>query len=410
MARQADLLSVEEARAHILERVRRLDAEDVPLAECQGRALSRAVHSTLQIPPFANSSMDGFAVRSADTGAAASTRPVQLTVVHHIAAGSGQAPAIQSGESARIMTGAPLPSGADAVAPFEDVSESEGQVSLRAPVRQGACVRPAGQDMVEGQEVLPAGAVLQSPQIGLLAALGRDRVSVTRKPRVAILSTGDELVEPGARLRPGQIYNSNSPMLSAAVAEAGGLPFTLPAARDDPAAIASALEHASGADLLLTSGGASVGDFDYVKQVVGAGGELSFWRVRVRPGKPLLFGTLAGIPTIGLPGNPTSALVTFELFVRPALQAMLGTALLRPELEAVFDDHFDNRGGRRTYARVRLEYRDGAFHARLAGKQDSAMLLPLASCDGLLVVPEDREQVTPGDRAVTQVWHLPARG
>jgi molybdopterin molybdotransferase len=196
-------------------------------------------------------------------------------------------------------------------------------------------------------------------------------------------------------------------MLAAAVIEAGGRPLAIETAGDDPVAIAAAMGQAREADLLITSGGASVGDFDHVKDVVGAGGELTFWRVRVRPGKPLLFGTVGDLPVIGLPGNPTSAMVTFEEFVRPVIRTMLGAPSMRAEIRVVLDDTIDNRGGRRTYARVRLRYAEGQFHASLSGGQDSAMVLPLARADGLLIVPEERDAMHPGDGATVQVWHLP---
>jgi molybdopterin molybdotransferase len=197
-------------------------------------------------------------------------------------------------------------------------------------------------------------------------------------------------------------------MLAAAVLEAGGVPLPLPTAADNLAAIAESVGGARDADLLITSGGASVGDFDHVKDVVGQAGELSFWRVRVRPGKPILFGAVGDLSVIGLPGNPTSAMVTFEEFVRPAIRTMLGAPPLRPEIQVVVDDRIDNRGGRRTYARVVLRQEDGAFHAALAGAQDSAMLLPLARADGLLIVPEDRVELLPGETATVQVLCLPS--
>lgn len=349
--------------------------------------------------------MDGFAVRSSDVRLAGSGG-ITLPVVQHIAAGQAGAEAIDDGTAARIMTGAPLPVGADAVIPFEEVTDNGDSIEVFGPVLAGACVRPAGQDIAAGEVVLKPGTVIGSTQIALLAAVGCALPEVTRRPIVAVLATGDELVSPGSPLGPGQIYNSNTPMLAAAILEAGAVPRLLEVAKDDPVELAAAVATAHGADLLLTTGGASVGDFDFVKDVIGAEGDLAFWRVRVRPGKPILFGSVGHLPVIGLPGNPTSAMVTFEQFVRPAIRTMLGAAELRPEIEVVVDERIDNRGGRRTYARVRLEQRDGEFHAVLSGPQDSAMTLPLSRADGLLVVPEDRDELLPGERAVVQVWRL----
>jgi molybdopterin molybdotransferase len=407
VARQADLLSVEDALERILRRFGRLEAEIVALGRAHGRVTAEPVRAPMNLPPFTNSSMDGFAVRSADTAGAAADSPVELLVGATIAAGSGSETEVPAGGCARIMTGAPLPPGADAVVPFEDVDEADGRIRVSAAVRTGACVRRAGQDTAAEREVLPAGTELNAPQLALLAALGLDRVAVVRRPLIAVLATGNELVAPGTPLRPGEIYNSNAPMLGAAIVEAGGEPSVLPAAGDDPEAIAAALARAGDADLILTSGGASVGDFDHVKDIVGRAGNLTFWRVRVRPGKPLIFGTVGGAPLIGLPGNPTSAMVTFELFARPAIRTMLGASLFRPRIEVVIDEPMENRGGRRTYARVRLRYGDGRWHATPAGPQDSAMLVPLARADGLLEMREEQEELRAGDVAPVLIWRLP---
>jgi molybdopterin molybdotransferase len=407
VARQASLLSVEDARARILDHFIRLEAEHVPLDRCLGRVLAEPVTSSVDIPPFANSSMDGFALRSESTAGAGPKSPVSLSVADNIPAGSFSARELGPGESARIMTGAPLPPGADAVVPFEDVEDLESKICLSAPVPEGASVRPAGQDVKAGASVVPSGTELNSRGIALLAALGMGLVPVVRRPVVAILSTGDELVRPGTPLKSGQIYDSNSAMLLHAVTEAGGMPLVLPTVRDDAEEISETIASVSQADLLLTTGGASVGDFDYMKDVIGRGGELNFWRVRVRPGKPLLFGSIGSLRIIGLPGNPTSGMVTFEQFARPAIRRMLGAALYRPTVRVRLDERIDNRGGRRTYARARLRYEAGEFHASLSGPQDSAMLSPLARADGLVIVPEDRDELAEGEMALMQVWRLP---
>ncbi|HZS93290.1 MAG TPA: gephyrin-like molybdotransferase Glp [Chloroflexota bacterium] len=410
MAKQTELLSVDEALARLLDRFAPLGVETVALADSLGRVLAQPITSDLNLPPFANSSMDGFALRAADTESASAAEPVRLDIGDVIAAGSSAGHELGARTCARIMTGAPLPEGADAVIPFEDVEEIGGRIIIRTPVENGACVRPEGNDLARGTVILEPGVEIDSRKIGLMAAVGCADVPVTRKPRVAILSTGNELVPPGQPLGTGQIYNSNTPMLAAAVREAGGEPMPANAATDDPDAIAAALERAGDVDLLLTSGGASVGDFDYVKDVVARGGEIGFWRVAIRPGKPLLLGSIGGRPLIGLPGNPTSSMVTFDVFVRPAIRRMLGAAEQRTRLQVVADQDIDNRGGRRTYARVRLTMRDGTVHAVPAGGQDSAMLLTLARADGLLVIPETQSRLLAGESASVELWALPRGG
>lgn len=406
MARLADLLSVEEAQERILSRFQTLAPETCDIQGALGRVLAESVASNMSLPPFDNSSMDGFALRASDTVTASAIQPVLLKVIQSVAAGSQSTLAVTSGACARIMTGAPVPMGADTVVPFEDVEERDNVIVLREPIPVSSCIRPAGNDLTAGTEVLERGADIGSRQVGMLAAIGRHTVSVTRRPMIAVLSTGDELVEPGQPLRRGQIYNSNTPMLAAAVTEAGGLPRVMDAVGDTVKGLTDALDAArqTGVDLIVTSGGASVGDFDHVKDVLQERGTISFWRVRVRPGKPLILGELGGISIVGLPGNPTSAMVTFELFVRPAIRRMLGGEVHRPRVNVVADDYIDNRGGRRTYARVVLTPRDGKLHARISGPQDSAMLRPLARANALLVIPEDQDAVHPGSTATALLW------
>jgi molybdopterin molybdotransferase len=410
VARPAELLPVDVARERVLRRFQTLDSETVGLGDAHGRALATSMSAPQNLPPFANSSMDGFALNSASSSAARQDHPVRVRVTTHIPAGTTPDRRIDPGECARIMTGAPIPLGANAVVPFEEVEDLGSEVVLSAPIASGACVRPAGQDVKEAASVLRPGTELRAAQLALLAALGFDRVPVIRRPVVAVLATGDELVAPGQALLPGQIYNSNSPMLAAAIREAGAEPRMIETAADNREELQRMIQATTGCDLLITSGGASVGDFDYVKDVVAESGHIDFWRIRLRPGKPLLFGSIGNLPVIGLPGNPTSAMVTFEVFVRPAIRTMLGLSPLRPRVPVIVDERIDNHGGRETYARVRLRFEAGRFHAALAGPQDSAMLAPLANADGLLVIPHDRAEIAPGDIAEAEVWILPDTG
>ena len=404
-------LSVDEAIEQILGAVRPLGSEQVDLLSARGRVLAEDVAAVAPIPPWANSSMDGFAVRYADLAAAGSIareRPLELRVVEEVPAGRMPSRTLGAGEAARIMTGAPLPEGADTVVPLEDAEAREGCVRLFAGASRGAYVRPVGQDVAAGELVLPAGTPVTPAVVGMLAQLRRAYVAVHAAPRVAILSTGDELVEVDDRddARPGRaaIVNSNSYQLAAAVAEAGAAPLQLGIAEDRPEAIRAKVETGLRlADCLVSTGGVSVGDYDFVKAVLAdLGADLRFWKIAVRPGKPLVFGLVAGRPYFGLPGNPVSSLVTFELFVRPALRQLMGYAgaqRFRPTVEAEVRESFTVPSGRRHYLRCRLTRRaDGAYHAVTTGNQDSAVLKSLVLADGLLVVPEDRREVREGDR------------
>jgi molybdopterin molybdotransferase len=386
---------VSAAQERLLANVPITDTELLPIERSSGRVLAETVTATISLPPFANSAMDGFAIRAADTSAEAST-PVQLQVVGQVAAGDTDAGRIGEGEASRIMTGAPLPEGADAVVPFEETTTADSAVMVPPNVPLGASVRPAGLDITPGSVVLQPGSRVGARQIALLAALGKPTVQVYRRPVIGVLTTGDELVNPGHRLEHGQIYNSNSYGLAAAVEELGAVPRILGPAPDDPEVLRSILDDARDCDLLLTSGGVSVGDFDYVKQVLSESGDLDFWRVRMRPGKPLTFGRISptegskGVILLGLPGNPTSTMVTFYVFARPLILKMMGIADPLPEpLTAFADDALDNRGNRETYFRVILYRREGRLRARAAGGQDSSMVLPLARATALARVPAD---------------------
>ena len=388
------MLSVEEALEAILSRVSVLGTERVDVLASLGRVLAEPIVSRREIPPWANSSMDGYAVR-ADDGRAGAT----LSVVGRVEAGSLPARAIARGEAMRIFTGAPIPPGADAVVPQEDVEATNGRVTLHGPVEPAAYVRPAGEDVRVGDRVLDPGVILRAAEVGLLATLGHGQVAVYRRPRVAILSTGNELADLGTEPGPGQIPNTNTYSLMAQVVETGGVPVSLGVARDELPAIEERVRRARDADVVLSSAGVSVGDLDLVREAfTRAGAKLHLWKVSMRPGKPITFGELGGRPVFGLPGNPVSAMVTFELFVRPALLKMSGCArLTRPLLRARALAAIHNPGARRGYLRVRLERgADGLLGARLTGEQGSAILRSMVAADALAVIAPDTT-VAPGE-------------
>ena len=380
------MLSVEEAQREILGRVRVLPSERVDVLAALGRVLAEPIRSTRRIPPWPNSSMDGNAVRAADVRPSATLR-----VVDRVVAGSLPTRAVGAGEAVRIFTGAPLPSGADAVIPQEDVDARDGVIALRSAVEPGAYVRPAGEDVREGDLVLEPGRAIGAAEIGILAALGRTQVTVGRRPRVAVLSTGNELADLGTEPTPAQIPNSNTYSLMAQVMETGGVPLNLGVVPDRLDAIAERISQGAEADVLVSSAGVSVGELDLVREaLVNAGAELHLWKVDMRPGKPITFGSLGGKPVFGLPGNPVSAMVTFELFVRPMLLAMQGRrGTGRLTVRATALAPIVNRGSRRGYLRVVLEARDGRWGARLTGEQGSGILRSMVSADGLAVLRGD---------------------
>jgi molybdopterin molybdotransferase len=362
--------------------------ERVDVLSALGRVLAECVVSPSTIPPWPNSSMDGYAVRAHDTGRA----PVELAVVGRIIAGSMPSRALRAGETMRIFTGAPLPEGADAVVPQEDVAADNGRITLTASVSSGAYVRPAGEDVRAGDVVVEPGGSIGAAEVGLLATLGYSQVRVFRRPRVAILSTGNELADLGTEPGPGQIPNTNTYSLMAQVIEAGGEPINLGVAPDQLDAITERIRWGfDAADVLVTSAGVSVGELDLVRDALEqSGAELHLWKVSMRPGKPITFGTRGGRPVFGLPGNPVSAMVTFELFVRPALRRMAGArALDRPRIAARALEKIDNPGSRRGYLRVTLTPDAQGFGARLTGDQGSAILRSMVLADGLAVVAPD---------------------
>jgi molybdopterin molybdotransferase len=397
-------LAVAEASAHMLAGAATLPSEVVPLAQALGRVLASDVVSPVALPPWDNASMDGFAVRAADVMGATADRPIRLRVVETIAAGGRGTRPIGAGEAARIMTGAPVPAGADTVVRVEDTETSSdaGVVAVRDDRDAMRNVRARGEDVCADSVVLRAGTPLGPAHVGVLASVGCAEPRVHARPRVAILATGDELVpiERFEAVRAGdRIVSSNSYSLEAAVRAAGGEPVALGIAPDDPAGLARCLRAAEGCDMILTSGGVSVGDFDYTRTVVGAlGGELSLWRVRMRPGAPLGFGRLFGAPWLGLPGNPVSALVTFELFARPLLRVLAGHR--RPHRRTVpvaLREDVTLAAPLTHYLRAMLiSEADGSLHASLTGPQSSGMLTSMAMADALVIVESESPMVRAG--------------
>jgi molybdopterin molybdotransferase len=390
----------------------------IPVGECAGRILAEDVSAPGDQPPFANSSMDGFAVRAGDVGGATPGVPVTLVIVADIPAGAPSQARVEAGQAARIMTGAPLPEGADAVVPVEDTSFAATpalvvlapgeRVAIHQAVRPGAYVRPRGQDFRQGQVLLERGRRLQPQDVGVLASIGQALVRVHRRPRVALFSSGDELAPPGQPLGPGQIYDANQYVLAAMLEQAGAEVLRLGTARDDPAQIAELLEQAvaAGAGLLVSSAGVSVGAFDYVRQVIEARGALSFWRVNMRPGKPLAFGTFAGVPFIGLPGNPVSAFVGCRVFVLPAVFKQAGRARLFPPAgKAVLAESVES-DGRESYLRAVVEagQPNGQRQIRLAGHQGSGNLFGLTQANALLIVPSGVKSLPSGSEI--NFWFL----
>jgi molybdopterin molybdotransferase len=394
------ILSVEEARGRILEHVRPLEAESVPILETLGRVLCEDIVADAAIPPHDNSAMDGYAVRHADL---ASSDAPRLAVIGQVPAGAVWEGTLQPGQALRIMTGAPMPAGADTVVRFEDtvaLGGAEGDwVVIRRVPRAGSNVRLAGEDVRPGSVVLAAGQPLGPAEIGMLASVGRAQARVHRRPRVAVLATGDEILPLEAPPEPGKIRNINSYTNAAQVLALGGEPLVLEVAPDRADSLVERLRRAVElqADLIVTSGGVSVGDFDLVKEVLASEGAIDFWWVNMKPGKPMAFGLLKGIPLLALPGNPVAAMLSFLLFGRPAVRKMLGHRTWGlPTVQARLAEAIARKDGRRHYLRVRLAQESTALVARLTGDQGSGILTSLVVADGLAVIPETCDHLAAG--------------
>ena len=408
MSVSAGMLSVAQAQQRILGAIAALRTERVPLSEALGRVLAEPVVSRRTLPPFDNSGMDGYAVRHRDTSGAGASTPVILDVAGESRAGTPPGRRLTPGTAMRIMTGAPVPDGADAVVRYEDTDSGRDRVAITVEVSSGTNIRHAGEDMRPGDPILAIGRRLRPPDLAACAALGNAWLEVSRRPRVAVVSTGDELVEPDVEPGPGQIVDSNAVAIAAAVREAGGEAVRIGIARDTVVDLSRAFTEASRCDLIVSSAGVSMGDHDHVRDVVDAMGRMDFWRVAMRPGKPLAVGVVSNVPFIGLPGNPVSSQVTFELFARPAVLQLQGAAEVhRRRMAARALEPMDKPEGLETFHRGVLQpaARDDELPGvRLTGPQGSGIMRSLVLADCLVALPAQGERVEAG--AVVEIIPL----
>ncbi|MGH2789655.1 MAG: molybdopterin molybdotransferase MoeA [Actinomycetota bacterium] len=406
----ADLLSVEEARARVLDAVRPVDTEEVLVGRALGLVSAKEVLASHPLPRFANSAMDGYAVVAKDVADASEETPVELRVIGEVRAGDPGEIHVDPGGAARIMTGAPLPDGADAIVMVEVTEERDGAVFIKGSAAKGQHVRPAGDDLAAGAVLVPEGIELGPGELALLASMGKSPISVRRGPRVALLVTGDELVDPEEEPGPGQIRDSNAIALTALLQMAGAdvvLSERVPDARE---AVVDAFERAAAeADVIVSSGGVAVGKYDFVKDVVEELGGIQLWRVAMQPGKPVVLGSVRDAVFLGLPGNPVSVHVGFEQFVRPAIRKMRGCrSLLRPTLEATLTETITKRPGRLHFVRVRLRRAGGEWLATPTGPQGSHIQSSLIDCHGVARFGREESELTEGDSVTVEVWRLPS--
>lgn len=408
------MITIEEALERILSYVDVLPAEGKPLVQALGQVLDEDIPSSFDIPPLDNTAMDGYAVQAADTTGATADTPVTLRVIGEVAAGYKFDAKIEPGAAVRIMTGAPVPDGGDTIVPFEETDEPfekapAGSSKFSATVRvfkearPGANIRRAGEDVRSGQVVVRRGTVLRPSEIGVIAALGKATVRVIRRPEVAVLSTGDELLEPGQPRAEARIYDSNAASVGSLVTRHGGIPKLLGIARDTVEALTTKIHEGLDADMIVTSAGVSRGDYDVVKDVLAREGQIDFWTVAMKPGKPLAFGCFQQnerrIPHIGLPGNPVSSMVAFELFGRPAMMKMMGkTDWRRPTVRAIAEERIVNRDDPRVFlARCIVTERGGRYYASLTGAQGSGILTSMMRANALTIIPADVDVIQPGE-------------
>jgi molybdopterin molybdotransferase len=406
------MISVEKAQSVILNQIQPTGTESLDLLHSLGRVLAEPVFSRRDHPPWNCSAMDGYAVRHEDVLDASEKKPVMLEVIEEIAAGALPTKIVGRGQASRIMTGAPVPEGADAVIRVEDTRTGGDSVQICCPAEGGENVRLRGEDIQAGHVMLGQNSVMGPPEVGLLASLGRSHLLVYQRPRVAILATGDELADFDEALTPNKIMNSNGYALASQVLEAGGVPVILGIAKDTREDLLSRLTQGLTADLILISGGVSVGTYDFVKEVLDRLGiRMEFWKVAMKPGEPLAFGSLHAKPVFGLPGNPVSTMVTFEQFVRPALRKMQGhPQLFRPVIEAVLMERITKRPGKTHFVRAVVKKTGDRHEVWTTGNQSSGVLTSMVKADGLLIFPSDSSEMEKGQVVKVQLLDKSFRG
>jgi molybdopterin molybdotransferase len=399
------VISVTEAVTTILKEIAVLGTERIAITGALGRVLAEDVSAPFDIPPLDNSAMDGYAVRFSDIRGATAQNPAKLKILGDIPAGYSASKPINPGETYRIMTGAPVPEGADTVVMQEDTQARDQVVEIFQECPCNSHIRRAGEDLAAGDSVVISGQLLGPAHIGVLASIKKSLVTVYQRPRVAIISTGDELVDIDEELSAGKIVSSNSYSLQALVLDSNAIPVALGIARDTREALREKFAAALHADMIISSGGVSVGDYDFVKDVMqDLGAEMKFWKVAMRPGNPLAFGIIGGKPAFGLPGNPVSVMVSFEQFVRPSLRKMSGHAtLFRPVIEATAQEDVATRPGRQYFIRCRVLKTEAGYAVTTTGEQGSGILMSMAKATGLMIVPADRAGVKAGDKVVVQI-------
>jgi molybdopterin molybdotransferase len=399
------MIPVDEALDKILSHVLPLGFEKVSLLDALGRVIGEDIYAKRNIPPLDDSAMDGYALKSEDVRKASQNHPVRLVVIEDLPAGFISTKTIEKGKAIRIMTGAPIPKGADTVVPVEVTKKEDGFVLIFKAADPGENIRESGEDVKQGDRVISRGDIVRPAEVGMLASVGRSFVSVYQRPLVAILCTGDELVDVDGDLNEVKIISSNSYTIGAQVKDCGAIPLQLGIAKDRKEEIEEKLRQGIRADVLISSAGVSVGDYDFVKDVMKhLGVEMVFWKVAMRPGQPLAFGTMGGKPVFGLPGNPVSSMISFEQFVRPSLLKMMGCRqIFRPLVEAVLKEEIKKMAGRRYFVRGSVSFENNQYMVTTTGEQGSGMLRSMVRANGLIVIPEDQEIVRAGEKVRVQL-------